>query len=270
MPTAEQLIDRIANCPQIPAGRRRREIQRELRSHIEEFVVSAHEAGRAQDEIEQQLQAQFGDPEQIARGFAWVYRHERRRLRVLVFALSGLLLTIGLAAAVLAAQVGLALGFGRSVATVIASPHTVIEALDILGAVSAYLGLTSLEKIFKQHPFAKAVLMVGLILASVMGLSIVVGWHIRFPVIGFVSGIFFRAIQLFVKPTLARVAIVLVCFPSLGLLWVPLQSLGSSGAILTTYSSWLVMGAGYLLMTQLAARVDAALLYSLERIQAGH
>ena len=34
-------------------------------------------------------------------------------------------------------------------------------------------------------------------------------------------------------------------------------------------SYWLVMGAGYQLMSHLAARVDAALLNCLQRIQAG-
>ena len=81
MRAADQLIDSIVNSSQIPSGKRRGEIQRELRSHIEDFVVAAREAGRDQDEIEKLVLANFGDPGQIAQGFAWVYRHERRRLR---------------------------------------------------------------------------------------------------------------------------------------------------------------------------------------------
>ena len=46
MRAAEELIDQIVNSSQIPSGKRRREIQRELRSHIEDFVVAAREAGR--------------------------------------------------------------------------------------------------------------------------------------------------------------------------------------------------------------------------------
>ena len=41
MRAAEELIDCIVNSSQIPSGKRRREIQRELRSHIEDFVVAA-------------------------------------------------------------------------------------------------------------------------------------------------------------------------------------------------------------------------------------
>jgi hypothetical protein len=270
VPTAQQLIERIADCPQLPPGRRRREIQRELRSHVEEFVQSQRTAGREPQEIERLLQARFGDVEQIARGFAWVYRHERRRLRLLIFALSSLLLASALVAMVLVTQAGLALGAGRSVTAVVASAHTVIEVLDILAAVCVYLGLSALEHRFERRGFAKAALLLGLAVAVAVLLREAAGWHIRVPLVGFASGAFFRAVQLFVAPRLARVGIVLLCFPLVGLLWLPLGSSASLGAVLATYSSWVVLGTGYLLMPQLAARLDAALLHGLERIQADH
>src|SRR5580698_4724602 len=111
MRAAEELIDAIVNSSRVPPGKRRREIQRELRAHIEDFILAAHEAGRNQNEIEQLVLANFGDPGQIARGFAWVYRHERRRLRVLAYMLSTLLLASALLAAILATQAGLAFSF---------------------------------------------------------------------------------------------------------------------------------------------------------------
>jgi hypothetical protein len=80
---ADELIDRIVSSSRIPSGRRRREIQRELRSHIEDFVLAARESGRDQSEIEKLIIAHFGDPDQIAKGFFWVYRHERWRLHAL-------------------------------------------------------------------------------------------------------------------------------------------------------------------------------------------
>ena len=137
MRAPEEVIDCIVKSSQVPSGRRRREIQRELRSHIEDFVVAAREAGRDQDEIEKLVLANFGDPNQIAKGFAWVYRHERRRLRALAYMLSTVLLASCLSAAILAMQAGLAFGFGAPIMKVFASRHTVIEVLDILASVAA-------------------------------------------------------------------------------------------------------------------------------------
>ena len=270
MRPADELIDCIVNSSQIPSGKRRREIQRELRSHIEDFVVAAREAGRGQDEIERLVLAHFGDPGQIAQGFAWVYRHERRRLRAFAYTLSTVLLASCLSAAILAMQAGLAFGFGTPVMKVLASRHTLIETLDILACVAAYLGVTSLENLFKRRRFPKAVFLLALIVAILIVPSVAAGLQITFLVFGLVNGIFFRAVQRFVTPRVARVAIVLVCFPLAGLVSALLRSPVSQVAPAATCASWLVMGAGYQLMTHLAARVDRALLNGLERIQAGY
>ncbi|HUJ51089.1 MAG TPA: hypothetical protein VLW25_12850 [Bryobacteraceae bacterium] len=268
MRAADELIDCIVNSSEIPSGKRR-EIQRELRSHIEDFVVAAREAGRGQDEIEKLVLANFGDAGQIAQGFAWVYRHERRRLQAFAYMLSTVLLASGLFAAILTTQAGLAFGFGTSIMKVLASRHTLIEALDILGSVAAYLGLTSLENLFESHRFQKAALLLTAILIILTVLCTAAGLPVTFLLFGLVDGVFFRAVQLFVTPKIARLGIVMVCFPLAGLVMAVLRSPVSPVAAAATCASWLVMGAGYLLMTHLAARVDAALLNGLQRIQAG-
>jgi len=266
---AAELIDCIVNASHLPSAKRRREIERELRCHIEDFVGAAREAGRGQDEIERLVLANFGDPAQIAQGFAFVYRHERRRLRACAFALSTLLLASCLAAAILAMQAGLALGFGAPVMKVLASRHTAIEALDILASVAAYLGIISLENLFSSRRFQKAALSVAAMVTVLMVSCAAAGFHISFLLFGLVNGIFFRVIQLFVTPKAARVGIVLICFSLAGLVSALLRSPVSHAAPLATCASWLAMGAGYQLMTHLAARVDAALLNGLQRIQAG-
>jgi hypothetical protein len=268
MRAADELIDSIVNSSQIP-GKRRREIQRELRSHIDDFVAAARAAGRDQDEIEKLALANFGDPRQIAQGFAWVYRHERRTLRALACMLCTVFLASCLLAVILTAQAGLAFGLGTPIMKVLASRHTVIEALDILASVAAYLGLVSLEDVFESCRFQKAALLLTVILAIVMVACATAGLHITFLFYGLVVGVFFRAVQLFVTPKLARVGIVVICFPLAGLVSALLRSPVSDVALATTCASWLVMGAGYQLMTHLAARIDAALLNGLQRLQDG-
>jgi hypothetical protein len=270
MRAADQLIDSIVNSSQVPSGKRRGEIQCELRAHIEDFVFAAREAGRDQDEIEKLVLANFGDPGQIAQGFAWVYRHERRRLRAFAYALSTVLLASCLLAVILTVQAGLAFGFGTPIMKVLASRHTVIEALDILASVAVYLGVISLENLFERQRFQKAAFLVTVILTVLIVSCAAAGWHIGFLFFGLVNGVFFRAVQRFVTPTIARVGIVAVCFPLAGLVFALLWSPVSHVAPAATCASWLAMGAGYQLMTHLAARVDAALLNGLQRIQAGY
>jgi hypothetical protein len=232
-------------------------------------MAAARELGGNQEDIEQQVLARFGDPNQIARCFAWVYRHERRRLKLLTFALSTVLIASGLSAAVLVMQAGLAFGFGIPIMRVLASRHTVFEALDIVASVAAYLGIIALEHQFQSHRFQKAALLLALIQTLLILPCAVMGWRIGFALYGLVNGVFFRAIQLYVTPKRARVAIVALCFSLAGLVSA-LQSPASHIALAATSASWLAMGVGYQLMTDLAARIDTALLNSLQRIQAGY
>lgn len=269
MRTAEELIDRIVNASQISRGKRRREIQRELRAHIEDFVAAAREAGREWHEIEQLALANFGDPAQIAQGFAWVYRHERRGLRAFAYALSTVLLASSLFAAILTTQAGLAFGLGTPIMKTLASRHTMIEALDILASVAAYVGLTSLESVFENHGFQKATLLLTVIITILMGSFAAAGLHTTCLVFGLVNGVFCRAMQLFVTRKAARAGVLVICFPLAGLVLALLRPPVSQAVLAATCVSWLVMGIGYLFMTDLSTRIDTALLKRLERIEAG-
>jgi hypothetical protein len=263
---APELIEGIVNSAQVPSEKRRREIQRELRAHIEDFVIAAREAGSEPDQIERLLLANFGDPEQIAKGFAWVYRYERRRLRVFAYTLTTVLLAACLVAAILPVQAGLAFGFGKPIMNALASRHTVIEALDILGSVAAFLGLISLENLFETHRFQKAAALLTAIFAILMGSCGVAGLRTSFLIFGLVNGLFFRAVHRLITPKVGRIGVVVVCFPLAGLVLAILRSPVSPAALVTTCVSWLFLGVGYQVTTNLATRVEAALLNSLQRV----
>jgi hypothetical protein len=267
--TTDELIDCIVSSSRIPSAKRRGEIQRELRSHIEDLVGAARAAGRDQDEIEKLVLANFGDPCQIAQGFAWVYRHERRRLQAVAFTLSTVLLASGLSAAILATQAVLALGLGTPVLNVVASRHTLIEALDILASMAAYMGLITLESLFESHPFQKAAFLLMAIVAMLKVVCGAAGLHVTFLVFGLVNGVFLRAVQRFITPKAARAAIVTVCFLLTGFVSALMWSRVSHFYPVASCASWLAMGVGYLLITSIAPRVEARLLNGLQRIQAG-
>ena len=263
------LIDQILSASQVSAGRRQRDIERELRSHIEELVTSALERGLSAEQAEREVLSRFGDPSEIGRCFSWVYRHDRRRVRVAAFLLATLTVATCLAAAVLLLQAGLAFGFGFPITDVLTSPHTKIEALDILMTVAAYLGLTTLESLLNIRHFKKSTLPLAMTPAIVLAVCTAVGWHVSFVLFGLVNAVFFRAIQLSVASWFARVAIVMVFFLLAGLNSA-LHWSASHIALIATCASWLAMGLGYQIMTGLAVRVDAALLNGLRRIQEGY
>src|SRR5215471_8441337 len=111
MQALDRLVEQVVNSSQVPRGQRLREIQREVRSHIEDFVEAARERGHGDDEIEQMVMASFGDPAQIAEAFAWVYRWERAAARVSLFLICSVAVTSLMLGAVLALQAGMAIGF---------------------------------------------------------------------------------------------------------------------------------------------------------------
>jgi hypothetical protein len=253
------------NLSRIPSGKRRHEIQRELRTHIEDFITVAREAGRAEDEIARMVAASFGDPAQIAEGFAWVYRRERAMVRVGVLLLSSLAVTSLMLSAILALQAGIALGFGNPVLKVLASPHTSMEALDILFTVTTYTSLVALEELFEGNRSLKALALLALTCAVLTGVCAAVHFRAPFLLFGVVNGAFFRTIQLFIKSGLARTGMVVAGLAALGLVSFRVMPVRFPYA-LTACTSWLAMGAAYRQMPDAVARINVALFRRLQRM----
>ena len=261
----DELIDQVVNFSQIPSGKRRHEIKRELRTHIEDFITAAREAGCDEDEIERMAAARFGDPAQIGKGFAWVYRRERAVVRVGVLLLSSLAVTSLMLSAIIALQAGLALGVGNPVFRVLASRHTAIEALDILFTVTTYASLMALEELFQGNRSLKALALLALAFAVLTGVCAAVHFRAPFLVFGVVNGVFLRIIQVFIRSGLARTGMVMAAIALLGLVSFQVMPFRFPYA-LTACASWLAMGAAYRQMPDAVARMNTALFHRLQRI----
>jgi hypothetical protein len=247
MRAADALLKKIIEGSQIPSGKRRLEVERELRGHIEDFVMSARKDGYGDDEIERMAIASFGDPLEVARNFGWVYRRERAMLRLGVFGLSTVAVAILIAAGTLAVQAGVAAGFGLP----FSGRHTVTEVWDILATVAVYVGMLSVERAFPAWGTRQ------IMIACVAGASAGLVLHAPFMTFGFASAAFLRA---FVRVPRARALgwiAAPVGFGAVGILyWVRLQGVYPLAAGI---ASWMVTGAAYQAMTGLAARVDRKL-----------
>ncbi|HLY15681.1 MAG TPA: permease prefix domain 1-containing protein [Bryobacteraceae bacterium] len=250
----DRLIDEIVSAAQIPSASRRREVWRELRAHVEDFVICARNAGHTEEEAERLAVANFGDPRQIAMQLGWVYRQQRAVLRVSVFVLSAIAVAVAIAAMVMSLQAGLAIGRGVPLQRAFSARHTMIEAADILASATAWLGLISLEKLFEGRRFTRAAAALTAIFAILIVLFRIAGAPWRFLLFGLLVALFLRAAQTLLKSLAARTAAVLACFGLYGMI--------SFGRI--SMASWLVMGAGYLAMTHVAVRVDRALFRKLQ------
>ena len=266
MRSADELIHSIMKCSQIVSAKRRQEIERELSAHVEDFVSAAQQAGHENDEIEELLLARFGDPRQVAEGFSWVYRYERRKLLIFAYVISTVLLGSCLLVTILAIQTGLAFSFGTPILKTLVGRHTVIQALDILAFLAVYLGLSVLETHFENHRFQKAALLLTGVVAILTTFCSVTGLHMAFLLYGLITGIFIRAVRLFVMAEAARAGIVLIAFGVAGFIFAVLFSPPSPVNFIASCTSWLALGAAYLLACELAPRIDAALRTELQRI----
>src|SRR5262249_59871392 len=74
----ERLIEEVLASSGIVSARRRGEVARELRAHLEDAIEEARAAELCEPDIAQLIARRFGGPEEIARRFADVYRAERR------------------------------------------------------------------------------------------------------------------------------------------------------------------------------------------------
>jgi len=262
MQAADKLVEQVVNFSQVPRGKRRHEIQRELRSHIEDFVEAARAGGHGDDEIEKMVVASFGDPAQIAGGFAWVYRWERTAARAGMFLISSVAVTSLMLGAVLALQAGMAIGFGTPLRKLLGSPHTAIEALDIFFTVITYTGLVVLEQLFNRNRSVKALAVLAIAFAVLMA----VNFRAPFLVFGVMNGAFFRTTQVFVKTGTARTGIVAAALAVLGAISFPAMTFRFPYALAATCASWLTMAAAYRQMPDAVARMDAALWRRLQRM----
>jgi hypothetical protein len=251
MRAGERLIDEIMAASRIPFARRRREVLRELRAHVEDFVRAGRLSERSEEDIERLLVERFGDPRQIARQFAWVYRRERAALHLAAFLISTVLVSLAISAAAIATQAGMAFGFGAPILRIFGSRHTAIEALDILSTAAAYVGLISLGRFFGR-PFA----VLGVITVGLAAVFAATGLPPRFVLFGFANGSMLRGVQVAVRHPAARLGAMVACFAVLGMVFFHPSWTG----FVATAASWSIMGSAYYLMTHIAARVDRALL----------
>ena len=263
MHIADDLIEQIVGSCQVPSGKKRLEIERELRAHVEDFVLVAREAGHSDQDIRRLLIANFGNPREIAEDFATVYRRERAIQRLSIFLLGTLTAASLISAVVLGLQAATAISLGIPVSRVFGGQHVKLETLYILCTVAAYVGVLCLEKAFDQFRMRKAMATAASICSVLCLIFSRVGVPPEMIAAAFVSGALLRTIQIILKGRLARLSAATAFFGLIGAVSACRQWPAIEPESVVRLVTWLAIGVCGYLMTSLSKRLDRALPTSL-------
>jgi hypothetical protein len=228
------IVRQVISLAKLPSARRRREVERELREHLEDLAEEARSHGYDEALIERMASTRFGDPQQVAAAFVSVYAFERWAHRALS---AGILLLASVAAVTLAVgsvQSSAALFTGTPFAD---SFKGIPWELLGLGAIAlGYCGAYLAERVCLASPAKATALSIVLALWAAMGLFSVVPDHAVLPAVAFASAVLARLLQrvpvplLWFAGTAAPLTITALAFhlwlpgqgPPLWLLWVGL------------------------------------------------
>jgi len=154
MSAYDDFVERIVSHSGIPTSKVGRDLERELRAHLEDAVEDARSQGFDEAGIPQSVYDRFGDPDEIARGLAAAYRFERGAISIaysLVWLGLALLTVAGL---ILTLQALAAMYSGISLPT--AFPHLKEEIAAFASLALGYMGLYLEERLFQRRRLMKA------------------------------------------------------------------------------------------------------------------
>lgn len=189
----DRIVSRVILLADLPGNKRRSEVAKELRAHLDDLAEEARSQGYADEAIARIVRMRFGEPEEVAAGFASVYKPERLAKRILQ---SAILLTASTMAVVVV------IGTVQSIAAICTATSIVSTLRDIhrevfgFAAITAgYCSLYAGERLFPRS-LARAVLpsvTLGLWLAAVF--VWLIPQHAALPLVAFTCAAFGRLLQ---------------------------------------------------------------------------
>ena len=93
----DRMVSRVILLAKLPGNKRRREVEKELRAHLDDLAEEARSQGYDDEAAARIVRMRFGEPEEVAAAFASVYAPERLAKRILQ---SAILVTVSTVAVV--------------------------------------------------------------------------------------------------------------------------------------------------------------------------
>lgn len=193
MTAYKSIVSRIVSQARLPGAVRRRDLERELRSHLEDMVAEARSQGMSDAAIPRMLEERFGSVEEIASDFASVYRHERLVRSIFCWAALFVSSLIVVAAVVASIQSAATISAGISLASLYAiiQHESIGLTAIVLGYCSPYLG----EQLFPASPAKAVIPCAALALAILLALAWLRPEHLMLPLVAFSCAALARLFQ---------------------------------------------------------------------------
>ena len=262
MSSQDILIRNILDASGIVGRRARREVELELQSHLEEIFEESRADGLDDREIERIIRIRFGNPEEIAGGFARVYRPERTVVRIAEFSLLTAVSVAIIMAFAYVVELVLALGMGVPSSSVLSSGHLRTEPGFIAGLAVGYLELYFSVRMFAAHRQVKSMLLCG----SFSAAACLVIQYVFPPLgmvlaLGFICALVLRTVELLSSRSLVRLTGAAAVL-SLGGFFAPpcLKPAANPGALLAIAAVCVSISISGHLMATLARAFDRRIL----------
>ena len=182
MESSENLVRQIISKSGIVSADRRRELARELSSHVEDIADELRAAGHDEVSIQEIVSQRLGHPEEIARGLAETYRTERIVVYIgIVFALVVASL-VAVGATISTVQFCVAIWSGSLSADLQGMRWEFVGFLSLTwGYVGIYLG----ERLFRNRLFPAVTVNLLLFLLGALGFHHLAPGHGSAAVVAF-------------------------------------------------------------------------------------
>jgi hypothetical protein len=144
----DEIVSSVVSASGLPTASRRRELERELRGHLEDVTDELRLSGCPDDGIEEAVRARFGDSRAVARSFAETYKVERVLMQATMCFALFLVCAAAVAVIVSSGQASAALAIGLSQKR--AFSRMPWELCGVAALTLGYLGMYVLQVRFRQ------------------------------------------------------------------------------------------------------------------------
>lgn len=200
MTHVDHIVSRVVSRAKLPGKKRRCELDRELRAHLDDLAEEVRSQGYDDEAVARIVSLRFGEPREIATAFASVYAPERWAVRILQAAILFATSTIAVALVLSAVQSVAAVCTAGSLLATLRDLHQEVVGFGMITA--GYCTLYAGERLFPRS-LARAVLpslTLGFSLAAVF--AWLIPQHAALPVVAFACAACARLLQRFEIPFL--------------------------------------------------------------------
>ena len=189
----DHIVSRIISLANLPGNKRQREIEKELRAHLDDLAAEVRSQGYNDEAAARIVRIRFGGPQEIAAGFASVYAPERWAKRILQSTILFAASTVAVAIVVSTVQSVAAMCTAGSVLSTLRDIYQEVVGFGMITA--GYCSLYAGERIFPTSLVRAALPSVSLGMCLAAVLAWLIPQHAVLPMVAFACAASARLLQ---------------------------------------------------------------------------